>query len=76
MNHLQATGIDCLVESTNSKIQTNSNSFGQLMGRSASERAGHLRFTNLLLMKNLKNFWVDKAKKHGNSTYLLCFYCY
>ena len=49
------------------------------MGRSASERVNHLRFTNLQLMKNLKNFWnLDEAKKHGscyfNSIYLLCFY--
>ena len=49
-------------------------------GRSALERARHLRFTNLQLMKNLKNFWIDEAKKHGscyfNSIYVLCFYCY
>ena len=64
--------------STNSESQTNSNSYGQLMGRSASERARHLRFTNLQLMKNFKNFWIDEAKKHGscyfNSIYLLCFF--
>ena len=62
--------IDCLVESTNSKSQTNSNSHGQLMGRSGPERARHLRFTNLQLMK-------DEAKKHGscyfNSIYLIMF---
>ena len=34
------------------------------MGRSASERARDLWFTNLQFMKNLKNFWMDEAKKH------------
>ena len=36
------------------------------MGRSALERVRHLRFTKLQLMKNLKNFWIDEAKKHGS----------
>ena len=68
--------IDCLVESTNSKSQTNSNSHGPLMGRSASERARHLRFTNLQLMKNLKNFWMYKAKKHGQRVATLTLFIY
>ena len=45
-----------------------------------SLRESKTRFTNLQLMKNLKNFWIYEAKKHSscyfNSIYLLCFYCY
>jgi len=46
------------------------------MGRSASERARHLQFTNLQLMKNLKNFWMDEAKKHGERVATLTLFTY
>ena len=47
---------------------------------SLRESKTSIRFTNLQLMKNLKNFWIYEAKKHSscyfNSIYLLYFYCY